>query len=44
MDKPVSILVRKNVAAGGEKQEEIGKVEREEKVECVCSAKDQGCI
>lgn len=44
MEKPMSILVRRNVVAGGGKQEEIGKVKREERVEFVDSAKDQGCI
>lgn len=44
MEKSVSILVKRNVAAGGGKQEEIGKVKREEKVEFIDSEKDQGRI
>lgn len=44
MEKPVSMLVRRNAAGGGGKREETSKVKREEKVEFVDSAKDQGCI
>lgn len=44
MEKPMSMLVRSNVTAGGGKQEEICEVKRDEKVEFVDSAKDQGCI
>lgn len=44
MEKPVSMLVRRNVAVGGGKQGEIGKVKREEQVEFVDSVNDQGCI
>lgn len=44
MEKPLSMQVRRNVTAGGGKQEEIRKVKRQEKLEFVDSAKDQGCI
>lgn len=44
MEKPVSVPVRRNVAVGEGKQEKIGKVRREEKVEFVGNAKDRGCI
>lgn len=44
MEKPVNMLMRKNIAAGGGKWEETGKVKREEKVEFVDSEKDQGFI
>lgn len=44
MEKAVGMPVSRNVAVGEGKQEDIGKLKREEKVEFVGNAKDQPCV